>query len=141
MCLLLCAAAYACDPPDIPADLVQVKTEGQWQDGDTKGFLRFSAFERGFDNVRHQVVIEWIQVPASANDKPRVVSRLTINDIPDAWSVGDATIALKEGRTFIHFEATNSYLPEKHAKFSIDIQGVGKAKVTAIEQGGDVDAE
>lgn len=40
---------------------------------------------------------------------------------------------MKDDKTFIQFEGANSYAPEKKARFSIEVQGVGKAKVTTTE--------
>jgi hypothetical protein len=131
--LWMCGLAFADDPPLIPENLVQVKSGGHWRDGDREGFVRFSAFERGFDNVRHQVVIEWIQSPTSSKDKPNVVSRVVIDEIPDIWSIGEATFVVEDGNISISLEATNSYMPDKNTKITLKIQGLDKVEVSGTE--------
>jgi len=108
----MCATAFADEqPPQIPPDLVQVKSGGQWEEAGKNGFVRFSAFERGFEHVRHQVVIEWIHVPDSPNEKLAVAS-IVSKDIPDVWAIAEATFVVKDGKISIHFDATNTYLTE-----------------------------
>lgn len=121
------------EPAQIPLDVDNVVSGGWWKEGDKEGYLRFCAFQRGHEHVSHQVVIEWVEETGNPEEKNSIVSRLVVKDIPEVWSIGDATFVRKDDKTFIQFDGTHSYAPYKEAKFSIEIEGVGKAKVTITE--------
>ncbi len=126
------------EPPKLPPDLDQVKTGAYWEEGEKRGFVRFVTFVRGFENIRHKIVIEWTHTPVDPNKGLSVLSRVVVKDIPDVWSVGEATFLHKDKKQFIDFSAANSYTM-KEAKFTIELLGVGKIAVTKqnkAEQGG-----
>jgi hypothetical protein len=126
-------------PAELPANLVQVVSGGDWKDGEKHGFVRFSTFEYGFDHLSQQIVVEWIQHPTDPNERASVVSRMVVKEDPLAspiWSFGQASFRIKEGKTSIKFEATNTREQDKRAKFSIEILGLGKVKITQGEQHG-----
>ena len=125
---------FAEDNPKLPANLVQVKSGASWEKGEKEGFVRFCAFERGFDHVRHKMLIEWIQVPSSPEGELAVVSRVVVKEIPDIWSIGEAKFSQKDEKYFIRFSATNTYLLDEHVDYSIQLLDVGKVKVTVKKQ-------
>jgi hypothetical protein len=122
--------AQANETVDIPPNLVQVKTGGQWKNGDKEGYIRFSTFEHGFENVYHRIVIEWIQSPRSQKDNLSVSARMVVTDFFDVWSIGDAGIFINDGVTYIKFQGTNSYIPEENANFTLRIIELGKTELT-----------
>lgn len=126
------------EPPKLPPNLDQVRTGAYWEEGEKRGFVRFCSFERGFEHVRHQIVIEWTLGPTDHDDEISVLSRMVVKEIPDVWSVGEARFVEKGKKQFIEFSATHTYT-YKEADFSIEILGVGKiavAKKDKAEQDG-----
>ena len=116
--------------PPLPVNLTQVKMGAYWEKGEASGFVRFSTFENGYDNIWHRVVLEWIQSPDSAQAVSKVISRVALDKIPKVWSVGDAKFVREGGKNLIRFKATNSYAPENTSVFTIELLGVGEYKVT-----------
>ena len=131
---IICSlTAFSKEPPELPANLVQVKSGAYWNEGKKEGFVRFSLFQKGFEHVRHQVVIEWIESPSSPNAELTVISRVVVKDIPDVWSVGEAVFSKIKEKNFISFGATNTYLLDKNIRYSIELTAVGKIKITSKE--------
>ncbi len=133
LCLIFSQLVYADEPPQLPPNLDQVKTGAYWEEGEKSGFVRFCSFERGFEHVRHQIVIEWTLSPADHDDEISVLTRKVVKEIPDRWSVGEARFVQKGKKQFIEFSATHTY-SYKEADFSIEILGVGKIAVTKTDK-------
>ena len=116
------------DLPQLPPDLVQVKTAAYWKDGNKDGFVRICSFQRGFEHVHNVVVIEWITTPSDPNEKLSVLSKVIVEDMK-MYSVGDAEFVRDGNKQFIRLSATHT---DSHDQvlFSIELLGVGKIAVT-----------
>ena len=93
------AARHAPDVPDVPLSVEDVASGGRWQSGTSQGSYRVIGFAEGFEEVRHRVVVQWLQ-DATRDRSDSLVNTVDLNERGNVYGLASPAI-VQQGSSWI----------------------------------------
>jgi hypothetical protein len=130
--LLLAPAAVAqapdsVDAPRVALSVEHVVTGGTWKVASAAGRYRAIGVSRGWEEIRHRVILEWIQVPDTAA-ADSLYTRLELNDALGLYGLADPKLVRRGKNWFLELKAATRPLKPYTETVLIELGPPGKIR-------------
>jgi hypothetical protein len=118
--------------PSVDPSVEAIVSGGHWRAGDASGSFRLIKVTEGWDELRHRVYLQWLELPTERG-ATLIRASVELTPLAEVFSLGAPTLSTRQGHWYVRLGAAARPLTPMLERVTFEIGGPGVVRRVRIQ--------